>query len=193
MKKTVVTAVFLALFGIVQTNAQVTFNPGFRAGLNLSHFTKQYSNNYTNSSFLPDFSNKTDFYIGFLGALKLSKFYTLQPEINYSNQGSSFGSGTLNVSYVGLQIVNKIYLGDAVNMQIGTALDFATDSNFKLENDADMSFLLGLGADITKNIGLEFRVKKGLIPVFDYNNTGSHTNVLFQLGATYIFDLKQTK
>ena len=78
-------------------------------------------------------------------------------------------------------------------MQIGTALDFATDSNFKLENDADMSFLLGLGADITKNIGLEFRVKKGLIPVFDYNNTGSHTNVLFQLGATYIFDLKQTK
>jgi len=183
----------LALFGIVQTNAQVTFNPGFRAGLNLSHFTKQYSNNYTNSSFLPDFSNKTDFYIGFLGALKLSKFYTLQPEINYSNQGSSFGSGTLNVSYVGLQIVNKIYLGDAVNMQIGTALDFATDSNFKLENDADMSFLLGLGADITKNIGLEFRVKKGLIPVFDYNNTGSHTNVLFQLGATYIFDLKQTK
>ena len=45
MKKTVVTAVFLALFGIVQTNAQVTFNPGFRAGLNLSHFTKQYSNN----------------------------------------------------------------------------------------------------------------------------------------------------
>jgi hypothetical protein len=47
---------------------------------------------------------------------------------------------------------------------------------------------LGAGISLTPNFGIEARVKKGIIPVVDYNE--SHTNVVFSLGGTYTFDLK---
>ena len=97
----------LAFFGMTQ--AQVTFKPGLRAGANFSHFTKgdefnyYYDNNGNQVS--GDYSSKTDLYLGFYGALHLTKYYTLQPEINYSRQGTiyngndGFGDVKLNVSY----------------------------------------------------------------------------------------------
>ncbi|WP_346983397.1 outer membrane beta-barrel protein [Chryseobacterium sp. POE27] len=74
--------------------AQVTFNPGIRAGANFSHFTNKaqwYSYldfDYSNSAEAKmDFKTKTDFYIGLFGNIRFAKFYALQPEINYSRQG----------------------------------------------------------------------------------------------------------
>ena len=78
------------LFGCVTfSNAQVSFKPGIRAGLNFSHFSKG-DDSYYNDGFTSrrDFGSRTDFYLGFFGDLKLTKYYSLQPEINYSRQGS---------------------------------------------------------------------------------------------------------
>ena len=90
MKKTFY--LFAILFGcITLSNAQVTFKPGFRAGLNISHFSKG-DDSYYNDGFTSnrDFGSRTDFYVGFFGDLKLTKYYSLQPEINYSRQGSKY-------------------------------------------------------------------------------------------------------
>lgn len=224
MKKGIIVALF-ALFGINQNQAQVTFRPGVRAGLNFAHFTKgDYVNGgYTNLYYDPntmqyigttttsDYKSKTDFNVGFYGALHLTKYYTLQPEINYSKQGSTIETTTVNnniptktaykydVSYLSIGIINKFTFNDKFNFHVGPTVDFIVDktrflstygyNNLSAESDFDLAFTAGFGYNFTKNIGLEARVKKGIVPVIDHGGS-THTNVVFQLGATYTFDLK---
>jgi hypothetical protein len=204
----------LCVLGFYTVDAQVTFKPGFRAGLNFSHFTEgdNYYNNYyydTNGNYIPyestdNFSSITDFYVGFFGALKLTKFYTLQPEIDYSRQGSNYEyfdtniqrnvSRKLQVSYMSVGIVNKFNF-NKFNFHVGPTIDFVVEkknfnSNYDnyLENEVDLAFLLGAGYNFNDNFGIEARIKKGIVPVFD--NYDSHTNVVFSVGATYAFDVK---
>ena len=198
MKKTIIIALF-CIFGFTQANAQVSFKPGIRAGLNFSHFSKggaYYDDNYSNVS--RDFNSRTDLYVGFYGALKLSKFYTLQPEINYSRQGADFRyydnndrwvSEKLEVSYLSLGVINKFTFNGKFNVHVGPTLDFVVDENFDTDSEVDLAFTLGAGYNFTPNFGIEARIKKGIVPVLDYSD-GNHTNVVFQTGITYTFDVK---
>lgn len=179
--------------GIAQSQAQVTFKPGLRGGANFSHFTK---GDYYYDDYVPervDFSSKTDFYIGFYGAVKLSKYYTLQPGIDYSAQGSSFrrsnDKGSLKIDYLSFNVINKFTFGTLFNIHLGPTLDFAVNKDFRSETNFDMGFVLGAGINFTPNFGIEARVKKGIIPVF-YNDFSDsyHTNVVFSVGGTYSFD-----
>ncbi|MFV8345701.1 outer membrane beta-barrel protein [Flavobacterium sp. ZB4P13] len=197
--------IFIALcvfFGITQTKAQVTFKPGLRAGLNFSHFTKgdNYNNYYydSNGNYVPStntdkYSSKTDFYLGFYGALKLTKYYTLQPEIEYTSQGSNYRTANnqtvdLDVAYLSLKMLNKFTFSDKFNVHVGPTIDFVVDNNFDTNSDVDLAFILGAGYNFNSNFGIEARVKKGIVPVIDTDV--NHTNVVFQLGATYTFDVK---
>lgn len=186
--------ILFAFFGIVQTQAQVTFRPGLRGGANFSHFTKGNDYyNYNNISDNVDFTTNTEFYIGFFAPIKLSKFYTLQPEIDYSAQGSNYRTSNgenikLNVDYLSFELLNKFTFNNQFNIHFGTTLDFEVSENFNTESDVDMAFVLGTGFNFTPNFGIEARVKKGIIPVF-YSDV-DHTNVVFSLGATYTFDVK---
>ncbi len=178
------------IFGCITfSNAQVSFKPGFRGGLNISHFSKgndsYYDDGYTNER---DFSSKTDFYIGFFGDLKLTKYYSLQPEINYSRQGSKIESTDLEVSYLSVGVANK-FTFNKLNVHIGPTVEFLVDQNFDTDASVDLAFFLGLGYDITQDFGIEARVKKGIVPVLDFSD-GNHTNVVFSVGAFYKFDVK---
>ncbi|AIG30986.1 hypothetical protein IA01_11210 [Flavobacterium psychrophilum] len=208
MKKLFIVAI-IALLGVVQAEAQVTFKPGLRGGLNFAHFTKgDYYNDSSTNINVDKFSSKTDFYLGFYGALHLTKYYTLQPEIDYSNQGSTINyidrnnisrDTKLNASYLSIAVINK-FTFNKFNVLLGPSLDFVVDKNFHVENDVDLTFQLGAGFDITKNFGIEARIKKGIVPAYksnNYNGVGyysnsraDHTNVVFSLGATYTFDIK---
>lgn len=190
--------ILFVFFGTFQTQAQVTFKPGLRGGANFSHFTK---GNYYYSNSIPNnvsYGTHTDFYLGFYGALKLSKFYTLQPEFDYSAQGANYrtsttGSINFNVDYLSIEVLNKFTFNDQFNIHFGPTLDFVVSKDFNTESDADMAFVLGAGYNFTPNFGIEARVKKGIIPVYysDIDNTNTnHTNVVFSLGATYTFDVK---
>jgi hypothetical protein len=186
--------ILIVFFGTFQTQAQVSFKPGLRGGANFSHFTKgndYYYNGGINNNV--SFDTNTEFYIGFYGALRLSKYYTLQPEIDYSAQGSNYntlnnGSVKLNVDYLSFEILNKFTFNDQFNVHFGPTLDFVLSKDFNTESDADMAFVLGAGFNFTPNFGIEARVKKGIIPV--YYSDVNHTNVVFSLGATYTFDVK---
>lgn len=199
MKKLFIVAV-LCFFGLTQSNAQVTFKPGLRGGVNFAHFTKgdNYNSGYYDSygnwiygSSKADFKAKTDFYLGFYGALHLTKYYTLQPEIDYSRQGTKIGSSsnTYDVSYLSVAVVNKFTFTDKFNIHVGPTIDFIVEENYDFDSEVDLAFQLGAGYNVTKNFGIEARIKKGIIPVLDYSNS-NHTNVVFSLGGTYTFDLK---
>lgn len=201
MKKLFIFLAFTLLLSSA-TEAQVSFKPGLRGGANFAHFTKGDSYNYnsgyydeygnwTYSSNRTDYRNKTDFYVGFFGALHLTKYYTLQPEIDYSRQGAKLGSSsnTYDASYLCVSVVNKFTFNDKFNIHVGPSIDFLVDSNFKVVDPRfDLSFKLGAGYNFTKNFGIEARVKKGIIPVIDYDT--NHTNVVFSVGGTYTFDIK---
>lgn len=190
MKKILVLAV--CILGFVTASAQVSFKPGLRGGVNFSHFTQ------SDSQFL-DSKSKTDFYLGGFGALKLSKFYTLQPEIDYSRQGSKIentstnnpSTDTYNVSYLSFAVVNKFTFNN-FNFHVGPTLDFLVEKDKKIDTfaDFDFAFLLGAGYNFTDNFGIEARVKKGILPVLEYSNGDDQTNVVFSIGATYTFDVK---
>ena len=213
------TFVLGCFFCLANLNAQVTFNPGFRGGVNFNHFSKgdqaYYNDGYTSDR---NFETKTDFYLGFYGALKLSKFYTLQPEINYSAQGSQSNSNysnnnnyyynnnnyyidindfndnnnnnnkSYNVDYLSFVVINKFTFNDKFNIHLGPTMDFVVSKNFNNRSDVDLAFILGAGYQITPNFGVEVRVKKGIVPVIVEDD--NRTNVVFSVGGTYTFDLK---
>ena len=192
---------FLVLISIA-FQAQVTFNPGIRAGLNFAKFTESDSGFYNwmddgddfyGSDEKAEMSFHTDFYIGFQGNIRFSKFYALQPELNYSRQGGKVKVGndefTSKISYLSLQMVNKFYF-DKFNLHVGPTIDAVIDDkNINPDNKTDLGFLVGLGYDITPNFGVEARAKKGIIQVA-YSNGENHTNVLIQAGVYYTFPKK---
>lgn len=199
MKKTL----FLLAFIVSGLSfAQVTFNPGIRAGANFSHFTNKdqwysYWDDYSyGNEAKMDFKTKTDFYLGLFGNIRFAKFYALQPEINYSRQGAKLDTNinnwngqTITASYLIFQLVNKFYF-NRFNVHFGPTLEFLVEQkNFDAENEIDLGITAGLGFDITDNFGIEARVKKGFIPVYSFNN--DHSNVTFQAGVYYTFNMKK--
>lgn len=205
MKKSISIAIF-CLFGITQSNAQVTFSPGVRGGVNFAHFTQTDNRN-------EKYTNHTDFYVGFLGELNLSKAYSLQPEIAYTRQGSGFErrlpdnslvTDKIKVSYLSLGLVNKfkfnkfnIQVGPTVDININdkgktlaTTYDYSGDPYFNDYFDyeytpIDLTLFVGAGYDITDNFGVEARIKRGLIDVTDWGKGGN--NIVIQTGVYYKF------
>lgn len=199
MKKIVLLAVFA--LGLSSLNAQVSFKPGLRAGLNFAKITQTES------------TSKTDFYIAGFGELKLTKYYTLQPEISYSNQGAKninlgyydYNSSSyvieekdFSVSYISFAVINKFTFNDTFNFHLGPTIDFQSGKNVYTNSDVDLAFMFGLGYNVTPNLAIEGRVKKGIVDVLDsdYQHSSSatsgsyNTNFLFQLGLSYTFDVK---
>lgn len=200
MKKIIVLA-FLCSLGITQSNAQVTFKPGVKVGVNFARLTQTDNPNER-------YYAKTDFYAGIFGALKLSRIYTMQPEILYSRQGSGIEfldsnnikrDDKINLSYLSFTLANK-FTFDKFNIHVGPTFDIGvneakkklgSDTNYNYyddySNDIDMAVFLGLGYSITNNLEFEARVKKGIIPV---NDGWDSSNLVFQLGLAYKFDTK---
>ncbi|WP_250255782.1 outer membrane beta-barrel protein [Chryseobacterium sp. Marseille-Q3244] len=196
--------IYFLFFALLSTLsfAQVTFNPGIRLGANISHVSNgpaydyfYYNDNqgYHYGSNVYDIKSKVDFYVGFQANIRFAKFYALQPEIYYTRQGAKFesqsptvASKTVTLSYVGAAVVNKFYF-DKFNIHFGPTLELLTDhKDIDSPTEADLGLLFGTGYDITKNIGVEARIKKGFVHI---NN--DHTNVTFQLGVYYTFNLKK--
>lgn len=200
MKKILLLAIVL-ISGL--SLAQVTFNPGIRVGANISHLSDgpahdywyyvDNQNYYHNGSNTYDIKSKIDFYIGFQANIRFAKFYALQPEIYYTRQGAKYesqdpsvASKTVSVSYVGAAVVNKFYF-DKFNIHFGPTLELLTDhKNVESPTEADLGFLFGAGYDITKNFGVEARIKKGFVHI-----NSDHTNVTFQTGVYYTFNMKK--
>lgn len=196
MKKLIIT--FLSIY-CFPTQAQSTFAPGVKAGVNISHLSSEAGFFDDGSDSYRNFSSLTSFYAGGFFDMNLTKIYTLSPELLYSSQGSEYDfspngnstSGTIKVSYLSLNITNKFWITPNFYPYAGTSFDFVVDKNFKVDIDSeiDLGLFIGAGFKFNKNFGMEARFKKGLIPVLDYSD-GNHNNVVFQFGATYTFDVK---
>ncbi|MEO7977631.1 outer membrane beta-barrel protein [Flavobacterium sp.] len=197
--------VLISFFAIAATQAQVNFKPGLRVGLSLSTISEMHAD------------YRTDFYIGGFGELNLTKHYALQPEINFTRQGSNNVARNftnpdtqvekmeyqdLQLDYLSLSLINKFTFGQGFQIQFGPALDFIVHDNLALRKTSrDVSFVTGLAYRMPSGLAFEFRFKKGFLDVLDsdyytnnYNNDyffgDYNTNVNFQIGVSYSFDAK---
>jgi len=212
MKKVFFIVVF-AILGVLQSEAQVSFKPGIKAGLN---FSKLQDTNL---------ENKTDFYIGGFGTIKFSNVYSLQPELIYSRQG---GKGTVSgfyydqvspteintvyeerdadvsLQYLSFVTMNKFNINKSFYILAGPYFDFLVGDDFKIDRkneyraeiskgeDIDLGLTGGIGYIFPNGIGFEARIKKGTRDAIDDRNGSATVNINFgyQIGATYTFDLK---
>lgn len=199
MRKFVVIAFVLFIGHLSQ--AQVKVSPGIRGGLNLARLTNIDNNN-----------TKSDFYIGGLVDIKFNKYFSLQPEINYSRQGSEGRYYDINdnyyetkyeLNYLTLGAVAKLNIkGSGFHVLAGPSVDFKIDDNFGNYgfNPVDLDFAIvgGVGYTLPNGLTFEARIKQGLIDIYGYNDydDGEYyddnliLNQVFQIGISYTFKMK---
>lgn len=200
MKKIIVVA-FVLLIGIFSSKAQVTIRPGLRGGLGLSNLGAH-----------GDF--KPDFYIGAFGQLKLTKSYSLQPELTYSRQGANnweqtqvyFDNDTyesyeintykdVNIDYLSVAMINKFSFKTGFQLQFGPTLDFIVNTNLPYsENDVDLGWVSGVGYKLPSGLLIEARFKANFMDNYDsiddgyyYDENQYSPSITFQLGVSYAF------
>ncbi|MEN2398434.1 porin family protein [Flavobacterium sp. MC2016-06] len=204
MRKSIVIA-FVLLIGISASQAQVSVSPGLRGGLNLSTLTNvDYS------------STKSDFYIGGFVNIKFNKYFSLQPELTYSKQGSegreynlvdnSYRNVNYDLNYVTLGAVAKFnFRGSGFHVLAGPSFDFKTDDNFGDSDyrpvNFDLAIVGGVGYTLPNGLTFEARIKQGLIDIYGYDgldrdDNGNYyyddiiLNQVFQIGISYTFKVK---
>jgi hypothetical protein len=201
MKKITLIA-FLLFIGLATLQAQVRVSPGIRGGLNLSTLTN-----------IDDNSMKSDFYVGGLVEIKFNKYFTLQPELTYSRQGSegreyyydtdSFENTTYELNYVTLGAVAKFnFGGQGFHILAGPSVDIKTSDNFGRYGydpiDTDFAFTAGIGYSLPNGLTFEARFKQGLIDIYgydgidydDYYGDQVILNQVLQFGISYTFKVK---
>jgi hypothetical protein len=198
-----ITLVALLLFiGLATSQAQVRVSPGIRGGLNLSTLTN-----------IDDNSMKSDFYVGGLVEIKFNKYFTLQPELTYSRQGSegreyyfdtdSFENTKYELNYVTIGAVAKFnFGGQGFHILAGPSLDIKTSDNFGRYGydpiDTDFAFTGGIGYSLPNGLTFEARFKQGLIDIYgydgidydDYYSDQVILNQVLQFGISYTFKVK---
>lgn len=202
----ITTLAFILFIGTLTSQAQVTVNPGLRGGLNLSRLTN-----------IDDNGLKSDFYAGGLVAIKFNKYFTLQPELTYSRQGSEgryyseqnpdFGTRTkYELNYLSLDAVAKFHFGgQGFHILAGPSADFKTSDNFGRYDfdpiDFDFSIIAGVGYSLPNGLTFEARFKQGFVDIYgydglEYDNDDNYyyedliLNQVFQIGISYTFKVK---
>lgn len=194
---------FVLFIGLLSSQAQVSVSPGIRGGLNVSDFT-----NFGNSN------AKTDFYVGGLVNIKFNKYFSIQPELTYSRQGTKareyfdgslgYRNTTYNLDYLALGAVAKFnFQGKGFYILGGPSFDFKVSDNFPAYDyepvGFDLALVGGVGYSLPNGLSFEARIKQGLIDIYGYDGIDTDNgyyyddiilNQVFQLGITYTFKVK---
>ncbi len=200
MKKSVL--FFIAVFTVLNLQAQISVKPGLRGGFSFSTISEMHAD------------YKTDFYLGGFTEIKVTKIYALQPELNYTRQGSNnvarnyYDENTqtdrvehldLEINYLSLSVMNKFTLKQGLQFQAGPTLDILLNDNLAVRKaQNDLGLVLGVAYALPSGLTFEARFKKGLLDILSsdyYQNSSNNyylfgdynTNINFQLGVSYSF------
>lgn len=209
MKKLLIAMAF-AVVGNV--NAQVSFKPGVKAGYSASKITG-YGGDYRSNFYIGGYGllNLSRVY-----SMQFEVMYLRQGvnnvnavnnyDYNYYPQG--MGQTDIPLDYLSLNFINKFSF-DNFSLHVGPGLDIKVSEEeigsyaaggggvyyanpvYGINSDIDLTFNIGLGYRINDNLGVEARMRQGLIePVYLNSHTySSHNNVnrSFMVGLTYTF------
>lgn len=129
------------------------------------------------------------------GAYALVKLANIgiQPEVLFSKQGSSFSGGSeVNLNYVNVPVMLKLYLPGGLNVQAGPQFgvllnaedEDGTDLKDNLKS-SDLSAAFGAGWDAPFGLQVSARYVLGLSDINDFDGGESIKNKTFQLAIGY--------
>ena len=194
MKKTIIIlcTLFLSASAIAQDQK---VKLGIKAGLNLATLTLDESE--------LDSSSKAGFTAGVMVEIPMTKKFSLQPEIMYSQQGTktSFSDSdvtnsnyesTIKLNYLNIPVMLKYYVKEGLSVQAGPQIGILLKANNKYKDnflgyDNQESFDLkeySSGIDTSVNVGLGYQFKDKFYTDLRYNI--SYSNV-FKDGDTNHF------
>jgi hypothetical protein len=207
MRKLILSAfVLLAL----QVEAQVKFMPGIRAGVNFSKLTQsdldgrtdfyvsalgaiQFNRKYT---LQPEIGLSNQ---GAKGTIDFTQQY-YDPNSGYYTSDIVRKDIDVKLQYLTFSAINKFTVHDHFIILVGPTLDFIMNDTNASNSDVDFCVTAGLGYKTDFGLTIEARVKKGIADVLDsdyednYNDdyflANYNTNLVFQFGLSYAFDLK---
>lgn len=210
MKKLVLSAA-VAVFGIMGMNAQnlntEALQLGVRGGVNLSTL-----NGDTPAGV--ETENLTGFHIGLFTEIPVAPRFSVQPEVIYSEQGTTFKSDFAGVSaesdlrtqYLNVPILAKVYVANGFNIQAGPQIGFLTGAEMQMDGmddidvkdelkSTDFGLLLGAGYKLPMGLTIDARYNLGLSNTFDgdadaFEDLGSDQdwkNGVFQIGLGFQF------
>ena len=188
MKK-VLLVTLLSVFGLTNVNAQgIQF--GLKAGLN---FATINGNNIGNSD------GVTSFNFGAMVEIPISEKFSFQPELLFSGQGYSTGSGSddlVALNYLNIPLMGKYYLTKRFSVEAGPQIGFLLSANEQsLDINVKDSFKT---IDFGVNLGLGYKLDNGInfgarynLGISDINNVDNATNKIkngvFQVSVGYFF------
>ncbi|MEM9895335.1 MAG: porin family protein [Bacteroidota bacterium] len=183
MKKIILT--FSLLAGVLLTaSAQVKFEVGLKGGANFANAKTDMLNS----------DGITSFHGGAFTLLKVASF-GIQPEILYSSQGTEInGARDVNLDYINVPVMLKLYLPLGLNFQAGPQFGFLTDqlkdidgngTDDQLKN-SDLSAVVGAGWDLPFGLKVDARYILGLSNINESQTVPDEfKNRMFQLSIGY--------
>ncbi len=210
MKKIILSVAAMLTFGFV--NAQeVEF--GVKAGVNIASLTGDIENA----------DAKVGFHVGGFAEIKISDKFSVQPELLFSTQGAKAEekysedgvsydySEKINLSYINIPIMAKLYVAEGFSLEAGPQIGFLTSAKNKYEGTAtfggmtqseseevdikdtmksvDFGLNFGLGYKFTEKLSASARYNLGLSDVNEEVDGLSYSvkNSVIQISLGYSF------
>jgi len=188
MKKIlIVPLMFVGIISFAQT-----FQPGIKAGVNISNFTGGDFNTVEHKALV-------GFHGGGLLRFKFNNF-VLQPEVVFSSQGSKLKDSSFEanykISYVNIPVLLQYETGGGFYVEAGPQIGFKVSEdipNSTVETFAkstDLSISLGLGYISKIGLGIGGRYNVGVSKVGDFDASDispDFKNGVIQISLFYVF------
>ncbi len=165
---------------------------GIKGGVNFSNFI----------GVIEDQGIRSSIHIGLLAEIMVSDNFSIQPEILYSKQGSTYtgnipGFFRTKLDYISLPVEGKFKITEKISFEAGPQLGILMSSRLKT-NNSNLKIEGLKTLDFAINAGLQYNINKGAFVqgryVFGLTDTGlsgnsnnRNTNSVIQLSIGYLF------
>ena len=161
------------------TKSQIHF--GVKAGQSL---TNQRLDSASGTSYISNFN------VGMLVSMPITKSLSLQPELMYSNQGygGKYNDTSFRVtySYLVLPVLLKYSLNSGLFAETGPQFGLLVKKLWWL-NSSDFSWVFGIGYKLPVNLGFDVRYTLGLTDIGNQYYSPKAYNSVFQFDVFYLF------
>ena len=166
---------FFVLFLSLIVNSANAQDWGIRAGANFSTLSNSNA------------SSQTGYYAGVYRQFGIiPKFFYIQPELQFSKQGFDTDLSTVDLNYIHLPIVARVYVLKLLSFETGPQFGFLVSDNADNYdfNSMDTSWDFGMSINLPFRLSIDARYITGLNELIDGSDSKSQ---VVQVGASFRF------
>lgn len=171
----VLKSLFFVIFLSLIANSSNAQSWGIRGGANFSTLSNS------------DVKSQTGYYGGIYRQFGIVKdFLYIQPELQFSKQGFDTNFSTVDLNYIHLPIVARVYVLKLLSFETGPQFGFLVSDNadnFDF-NSVDTSWDFGMSINLPFRLSIDARYITGLNELIDGSDSKSQ---VVQVGASFRF------